>query len=100
MPQVVVTLPVGSVENKKSFFKLLKCIESFQQAMQQLGNQLNIEDDTVSKCEKAICSLYGYDCSDVNLVRYEMLTKGAESHNIPPTKDALISKRTNYQTFV
>ena len=38
----------------------------------------------------------------MNLVRYEMLTKGAESHNIPPTKDALHLhiKRANYQTFI
>ena len=38
----------------------------------------------------------------MNLVQYEMLTKGAESHNIPPTKDALNLhiKRANYQTFI
>ena len=89
-------------KGKKGFFKLLSSNENFREAMKKLGDDLDVNDDLLSSCEAAICKLYGSNCTDVNQVRYEMLSKGAESHDIPPTKDALIlhTKRSNFQAYV
>ncbi len=70
--------------------------------MQKLGDELPVSDAVIEACEAAVCKVYQHNCADVNEVRYDMLSKGAESHQIPPTKDALIlhTKRANYQAYV
>ena len=51
---------------------------------------------------RGLCQVYGSNAFNINDVRYDMLSKGAESHQIPPTKDALHLHilRANYQTYI
>ena len=89
-------------KTKKSFFKLLTSKEPFRDAMKNLGNAMPVTDSLINGCKAAICKLYKSECDDVNRVRYDMLSKGAESHELPPTKDALVLhiKRANYQSHI
>ena len=89
-------------KSKNTFFKLLTTNAEFRQAMKDLGKELPVSDAVTAACEAAICKLYGHNSTDVNRVRYDMLSKGAESHEIPPTKDALMLhvKRANYQAYL
>ena len=91
-----------SGKGKKTFFKLLDTDHEFCSAMQRLGSKLKISSKLYDDCEAAICRLYGRQGPQVNQVRYDMLTKGAESHEIPPTQDALRlhTERANYQAFI
>ena len=50
--------------------------------MQSVGTSWNVDDD--------LLNAYGIDHNDVNDIRYQsFLTKGAQSHLLPPTRDAL-----------
>ena len=88
------------VKGKKTFFKELVRNDRFHHAMSELGESTTIDTELYKKCEEAIYNIYWYKIDDVNWVRYEMLTKGAESQDIPPTKDALTLhiRRANYLT--
>ena len=89
-------------KTKHLFFKMLKDDQSFCNAMKKIGVEVTVTDDVIKACEKSICKIYKHDYNDINQVRYEMLTSGAESHEIPPSKDALVLhiKRANYQALV
>ena len=57
-----------SGKSKKILFKLLQTDRNFQESMVMLGEMLNVSEEVASKCEATVCSLYGYDCQDVNQV--------------------------------
>ena len=61
-----------------------------------------MEADVIKACEASMCKIYKRKCDDINCVRYDMLSSGAESHEIPPTKDALVLHilRANYQPII
>ena len=66
-----------------------------RQAMQSVGTSWNVDDD--------LLNAYGIDHNDVNDIRYQVfLTKGAQSHLLPPTRDALYKHllRANYQARI
>ena len=99
----VVIQPADSTEREKaSFFKLAKDNKDVQKAFTQLGNAIPASQKLIKECEKAVCKLYKHQGADVNQVQYDMLAKGAESHHIPPTSDALAlhTKRANYQAHI
>ena len=57
----------------------------------------------MNACERLVCLLYGIDHNDVNDVRYQLFsTKGAQSHLLPPTGDALYKHllHANYQARI
>ena len=68
----------------------------------KIGDQLQLTQSTLTKCETAICKIYGHTSNYVNLVRYNMLNQGAESQDNHPTKDALLLhiQRANCQALV
>ena len=86
-----VTLLVDVLE--KARIHSLNCcrpVKHFLQAMPMLGDNFEVSDELSAKCKTAICKLYSYNYTDVNLVKCEMLiNRWAESHDIPPKKDAL-----------
>ena len=96
------TVSSFSGKGKKTFFKVLKSSEVFTNAMTHLGDKLDIEEKLLRDCERGLCQVYGFDTHNINDVRYDMLSKGAESHQIPPTKDALRLHilRANYQAYI
>ena len=66
--------------------------------MQSLGTSWNVD-----ACERLVYLLYGIDYNDVNDGRYQVfLTKGAQSHLLPPTRDALYKHLllANYQARI
>ncbi len=70
--------------------------------MTPLGDNGNVTPGLFKSCEAGLCELYGYpQCREVNQVRYDMLSKGSESHQIP-TQDALKLhiRRANYQMML
>ena len=89
-------------KGKKTFFKLLISDASFRHAMSKLGDEIHPSPRIMQACEKAVCKIYKHNYNDVNRVRYDMLTKGIESHDVPPTKDSLIlhTERANYQAYI
>ena len=57
----------------------------------------------MNACERLACLLYGIDHNDVNDVGYQLFsTRGAQSHLLPPTRDALLKHllRANYQARI
>ena len=90
-------------KGKKTFFKVLVTNAEFHAAMIRLGENLEVDDELIEACEHGLCVIYGHGaCHDINQVRYDMLSKGAESHQIPPTPDAhrLHVMRANYQAYI
>ena len=65
---------------------LVKTDEQFRNVCHKIGDQLQLTQSTLTKCETAICKIYGHTSNDVNLVRYNMLNQGAESQDIPQLK--------------
>ena len=60
------------------------------QVMQSLETSWNVDDDLLNACERLVCLLYRIDHNDVNDVRCKLFsTKGAQSHLLTPTRDAL-----------
>lgn len=89
-------------KGKKTCFQLLQSDIGFRRAMKTLGDHVPVLESTIKECEKAVCKLYKHKGDDVNKVRYDMLNKGAESFDVPPTKDALKlhTERSNYQAYI
>ncbi len=88
---------------KKSFFNVLEGNAEFCEAMIQLGDSDKVSEDLFASCEAGLCHVYGHPrCREINQVRYDMLSKGNESHQIPPTQDALRLHimRANYQALI
>ncbi len=75
-----------SGRSKKGFYDVLTRNTEFCEAMTQLGDNENVTPGLFKSCEAGLCEVYGYPpCRKVNQFRYEMLSKGLESHQIPPT---------------
>ncbi len=92
-----------SGKGKKSFYNVLEQNAEFCEAMVQLGDNEEVSAELFAACEAGLCHVYGHPrCRDINQVRYDMLSKGNESHQIPPTQDALRLhiKRANYQAML
>ena len=89
-------------KQKHQFFKLMESDNDFCTTMKQLGQHAAVHGSIVKACEKAICKLYKHDCDDINLVRYDMISSGADPHEVPPSHDALELhiQRANYQALI
>ena len=57
----------------------MKSSEDFLQAMTNLGESVDIEEKVLQNCERGLCQVYGSNASNINDVRYDMLSKGAVS---------------------
>ena len=77
-------------KSKFAFSALLKVGNIFYNTMQELGNDLEMSEKLITEWEASVCKLYKHEETDVNQVCYNMLAKGAEYHDIPPTKDCLL----------
>ena len=64
--------------------------EESQSAPQHLGETFELTEEVYTKLERFVCQLYGKASRDVNDLRYKLFdTKGLQSQQLPPMKDAL-----------
>ena len=77
--------------------------EENQSALQHLGELFELAEEVCMKSERFVCQSYEKASRDVNDLRYKLFcTKGLQSQQLPPTRDALRkhSRRANYQAVI
>ena len=94
-----------SGKGKLSVFKLMKKDEEYRKAFEQIGQTLDIPEETQETLERFVCQLYGSKTNNISDLRYLMFcAKGGEisSHQLPPSHKSLYKHilRANYQAFI
>ena len=77
--------------------------EENQSALQHLEESFELAEEVYTKLERFVCQLYGKASRDVINLRYKLFsTKGLQSQQLPPTRDAPPEhiRRANYQAAI
>ena len=90
---------------KGKWLKTITKSDEYMLAIQALGENIDLDENTTSTIEKLFCHLYGMPEEDeINNARYRKFCRNKipEPHQLPPTKDELLQhvKRANFQSFV
>lgn len=97
------TTSAFSGKGKKKAFDLVVSELAHCEAMQKIGESLQMDDEVLQGSAKFVCALYAKQGSDVDEARYQCFcNEKAQSHLLPPCQDALWkhAKRANYQAFI
>ena len=91
---------------KKKAFKILLENNAYQEALGELGDKVEISNNTLVTCEQFVCNLYTNvkkaGCK-VDDIRYWLFCqKQKRNEGLPPTSDSLYQhlKRANFQAYV
>ena len=71
--------------------------------MSVFGGQIDVSTALVTKHEQGICAIYSeINVKNENEIRFRKLFKGAEAHDIPLAKEALVlhTNRVHYHCFM